>query len=524
MSADQTSHGALAPRSQDLASSAPSPLGRRVLAAVGLAGAVAVGAAGLGSTVPSSGAVAQEQGNTVVTPFPGAPASFADLVERVKGAVVSIHVTGKSRQASRPEGLFPRLPDGHPLEEFFKRFNPDQNQGRRRGQSRPSRPSLAQGSGFIISPDGYIVTNNHVIDNASKISVSVDGVEKWDAEMVGKDARTDLALLKIKNPDRQYKFVRFAKRQARVGDWVIAVGNPFGLGGTVTAGIVSAKQRDIGSGPYDYLQIDAAVNRGNSGGPTFNLQGEVVGVNTAIFSPSGGNVGIAFAVPAALATEVVGDLRDEGTVRRGWLGVRIQNVTDDIADSLGMDKAAGALITDITADGPAEKSALRVGDTIVAVNDTEIANSRDLARKVARLEPDETAAIRVLRDGGERTVDVKLGTFPGAEKVASRTTPKREKVPEEMEELGLTLLPSRLAEDEKVRGVIVTKVTPNSTAADKGIAAGDIILEVSNRKVSEPEDVEAGVRRAERQGRKAVLLRVQSGDNQRFIALPLKRG
>ncbi|MEO0620469.1 MAG: PDZ domain-containing protein, partial [Pseudomonadota bacterium] len=297
------------------------------------------------------------------------------------------------------------------------------------------------------------------------------------------------------------------------------------LGGTVTAGIVSAKQRDIGSGPYDYLQIDAAVNRGNSGGPTFNLRGEVVGVNTAIFSPSGGNVGIAFAVPAALATEVVSDLRREGTVKRGWLGVRIQNVTEDIADSLGMSKAAGAMITDITSGGPAEKSALKVGDAIVAVNDASIKNSRDLARKVARLEPDETAAIRVMRDGGERTIDVKLGTFPVGDQVASRTTPKREKLTSEMSELGLTLTPSRLSGNDDIKeGVIVTNVTPESEAAEKGITAGDIILEVSGAKVNEPEDVEAAVRKAEERGRRAVLLRIQSGDNQRFIALPLNKG
>ncbi len=506
------------------AKSAPRRGALKSLPVLALAGVMGAGALGFSMSNVPTAALAQEQSNTVVTPFPGAPASFADLVEQVQGAVVSIHVTN---EVESPKGFgnngsrsIPQLPKGHPLEEFFKRFNGTPNPGGRG----PARPSLAQGSGFIISPDGYVVTNNHVIDKASKISVSVSGDEKWDADLIGKDARTDLALLKIKDTSRPFKFVRFSKRQARVGDWVIAVGNPFGLGGTVTAGIVSAKSRDIGSGPYDYLQIDAAVNRGNSGGPTFNLQGEVVGVNTAIFSPSGGNVGIAFAVPAKLATEVISDLRSEGTVKRGWLGVRIQNVTEDIADSLGMSKAAGAMITDITEGGPAEKSALKVGDAIIGVNEQPIKNSRDLARKVASLEPNDVAEVLVMRDGGERTIDVKLGTFPGGKKLAKLTTPKKDKITEEMEELGLTLAPSSASGNDDVKGVIVTNVKPDSEAATKGIQPGDIILEVAGRKVTEPEQVEAGVRKAEKRGRRAVLLRIQSGENQRFIALPLKKG
>lgn len=523
MSLTQHNQTSTASRVDVQAKTAPRRGALKSLPVLALAGVMGAGALGFSlSNVPTA-ALAQETNGTVVTPFPGAPASFADLVEEVKGAVVSIHVTNevtKSKGFGSGGGSVPQLPKGHPLEEFFKRFNGQPNPGGRG----PARPSLAQGSGFIISPDGYVVTNNHVIDKASKISVSVDGDDKWEADLIGKDARTDLALLKIKDTSRPFKFVRFSKRQARVGDWVIAVGNPFGLGGTVTAGIVSAKSRDIGSGPYDYLQIDAAVNRGNSGGPTFNLQGEVVGVNTAIFSPSGGNVGIAFAVPAKLATEVIADLRSEGSVKRGWLGVRIQNVTDDIADSLGMSKAAGAMITDITDGGPAEKSALKVGDAIVAVNDQPIKNSRDLARKVAELEPKDIAEIRVMRDGGERTIDVKLGTFPGGKKLAKLTTPKKDKITEELEQLGLTLAPSSASGNEDVKGVIVTNVKPDSEASTKGIQPGDIILEVAGRKVSEPEDVEAGVRKAEQRGRRAVLLRIQSGETQRFIALPLKKG
>ncbi|MET0193315.1 MAG: trypsin-like peptidase domain-containing protein, partial [Hyphomicrobiaceae bacterium] len=283
-----------------------------------------------------SGALAQlkaQQADSVQTPFGRAPLSFADIVERVKPAVVSIQVSNGAKLASNPKGGAPRgtvpeVPEDSPFFEFFKRLPPEF-----RGQPTP-RPTQAQGSGFVISPDGFVVTNNHVIDGANKITVNFDQDNKYEAELVGTDQRTDLALLKIKGGKGNFPHVKFADKQPRVGDWVVAVGNPFGLGGTVTAGIVSALGRDIGSGPYDYMQIDAAVNRGNSGGPTFNLDGEVVGVNTAIYSPSGGNVGIAFAVPAKVATEVVTQLQSGGSVSRGWLGVKIQNVDEDTAASL----------------------------------------------------------------------------------------------------------------------------------------------------------------------------------------------
>ena len=261
-----------------------------------------------------------------------------------------------------------------------------------------------------MSADGYVVTNNHVIDDASKITVVMNDRTEVEATLIGTDPRTDIALLKLKG-SKTYPFVKFATKPARVGEWVLAVGNPFGLGGTVTAGIISAKNRDIGSGPYDYLQIDAAVNRGNSGGPAFDLSGDVVGVNTAIFSPSGGNVGIAFAVPAALVAEVVADLKSGGSVSRGWLGVHIQNVTDDIAASLGMDLAHGALVTKVMPDGPAARDGIIVGDTIVAVNNLKVKDSRDLARKVADLDPKTTAQIKVLRQGREKVLGVRLASF-----------------------------------------------------------------------------------------------------------------
>ena len=250
-----------------------------------------------------------------------------------------------------------------------------------------ARPSLAQGSGFVISADGYVVTNNHVIDGASKIQVSFDKDNKYEAELIGADQRTDIALLKIKDSSKPFTFVKFSDKTPRIGDWVLAIGNPFGLGGSVTAGIVSAQGRDIGSGPYDYMQIDAAVNRGNSGGPTFNLEGEVVGVNTAIYSPSGGNVGIAFAIPAKTAAEVVTQLKSGGSVNRGWLGVKIQNVDEDTAASLGLNEPKGALVSEVTAGGPAADAGLKNGDAILSVNGNKVADSRDLARQIAGYAP-----------------------------------------------------------------------------------------------------------------------------------------
>jgi len=445
-----------------------------------------------------------------------APLSFADLVERVRPSVVSINVkNGNTRTAA--EDLFkgiPDLPDDHPLNEFFKRFQQDP-----RNDQRNRRPILAQGSGFIISEDGYVVTNHHVIDKASEISVTLDDGKKLEAKLIGSDPRTDLALVKI-SENRKFPTVKFASEQARVGDWVLAVGNPFGLGGTVTAGIVSARGRDIGSGPYDYLQIDAAVNRGNSGGPAFNLKGEVVGVNSAIFSPSGGNVGIAFAIPSDLAKTVISQLRSTGSVSRGWLGVTIQNVTEDIAESLGLETPKGAMVAKLTPNGPAAESGIEVGDTIVEVNGDEIRDSRDLARKVASLEPNKTARITVFRDGRELDVAVRLGLFPDRQKLAKLED--GQPLGTDLEILGLTIAPAKEESGLSKDGVVITEVNPKSGAADKGLKAGDVILEIGGQIVSKPDDVEQGVKSAKDKGRKAVLLRIRSGEEQRFIALPLK--
>jgi serine protease Do len=504
----------------------PGPLRRPVLgitAALAGAGVLALGLAGDNVKV-----FAQDAAQTVETPFGRAPLSFADVIEKVKPSVVSISVVaGGGKVASKggnnkmPEG-FPDVPEDSPFYEFFKNLPKEFKNMPQRQQ-----PTQAQGSGFIISPDGYVVTNNHVIDGATKIQVSFDDQEKLDAELIGTDPRTDVALLKIKPSatHKQFHAVKFADKPGRVGDWALAVGNPFGLGGTVTAGIISALGRDIGSGPYDFIQIDAAVNKGNSGGPTFNLNGEVIGVNTAIFSPSGGNVGIAFAVPARTATDVIEQLKKSGTVSRGWLGVKIQNVDDDTAAALGLKEAKGALVSEVTPNGPASGSGLKVQDAIIQVNAEKIADSRDLARKIADFSPDTTVDVKVWRNNNEETIKVKLGKFPGSSEEIAKLEQDNNKSGETpdstaLEQLGLTLAPNR---GNKEGGVAVTEVDPDSDAAEKGIKAGDVILEVSGEQVSGLNDVIEGVKKAKELGRTAVMLHIKSQDQKRIVPIQLKK-
>jgi serine protease Do len=305
----------------------------------------------------------------------------------------------------------PDLPPGHPLERFFRQFREGgPGSPRERGQ-RPPRPRQSQGSGFFISADGYLVTNNHVVENGSEIQVVMDDGRTLDARIVGTGPKTDLAVLKVDSSDLPY--VRLASQKARVGDWVMAVGNPFGLGGTVTAGIVSAQHRDIGAGPYDdFIQIDAPVNRGNSGGPTFNLAGEVVGVNTAIFSPSGGNVGIAFAIPASTVETVVAALKEDGSVTRGYIGIQMQPVTREIAEAIGLREPKGALVAEALKDGPAAKAGIRTGDTIVAVDGQPVREARDLSRRIASVAPGKTVSVTAYRDGKERTVSIEVAKQP----------------------------------------------------------------------------------------------------------------
>ena len=460
-----------------------------------------------------------------------APASFADIVDRVKPAVVSIDVTGAGPKVALntpgqkgtprralPDG-FPEIPEDHPLYDFFKNLPRGFGGG---GSNQPQRPTQGKGSGFLISADGFVVTNNHVIDNSAKIQVSFDENTKYEADLIGTDPRTDIALLKLKGVDKPLPFVKFSTaKDPRVGDWVLAVGNPFGLGGTVTAGIVSALGRDIGSGPYDFLQIDAAVNRGNSGGPTFNLDGEVVGVNTAIFSPSGGNVGIAFAIPARTAADVIEQLKSSGSVSRGWLGVKIQPIDEDTAASLGLPQAKGALVNEVTAGGPAAASGLKNGDVVLTVDGQPINDSRDLARKVAALAPNKTVDVRVMRGGKEQIVPVKLGTFPAGKELAKLEEPTKPTAVAEPNQLGLTLAPA--SKDIK-DGVAIADVETGSDADQKGLRAGDVILDVNSQAVAKADDVSKGIADAVKSGRPAVMMRVRTGDQTRFVAVRLKKG
>jgi serine protease Do len=383
------------------------------LGAAAVAALMAGGAVGSGMVAP---APAHAELRSLAQPV--AMPSFADVIDRVKPAVVSVRV--KVQQAAfrdsedGPQFSMPDLPDGHPLERFFRQFREREDAPRGRGgRPEPRQFGQSQGSGFFVSADGYLVTNNHVVENGAEVQVVMDDGRTLDAKVVGSDAKTDLALLKVEGSD--FPHVRLASAKARVGDWVLAVGNPFGLGGTVTAGIVSAQHRDIGAGPYDdFIQIDAPVNRGNSGGPTFNLAGEVVGVNTAIFSPSGGNVGIAFAIPASTVDRIVTSLKDKGEVTRGFIGVQMQPVTREIAEAIGLKDAKGALVAEPLKDSPAAKAGIRSGDTIVAVDGRRIDEAKDLSRAIADTAPGKKVSLTVFRNGEERTVTLEVGRQPKA--------------------------------------------------------------------------------------------------------------
>jgi serine protease Do len=483
-------------------------------------GAAAVAA--LGGVAIENGAFSTSAAIAATAPPSGGPASFADVVDRVKTSVVSVKVKladgGDADVDSDMPGM-PQFPPGSPFDRFFKKFgmpNDEDGQGLHR---RPHRSSMAQGSGFLISADGYVVTNNHVVDHATEVEVTTSDGKTIDAKVIGTDPKTDLALLKIKG-EGSFPFVGFASQPPRVGDWVIAVGNPFGLGGTVTAGIVSARGRDIGSGPYDdFLQIDAPVNHGNSGGPTFNTEGEVVGVNTAIFSPSGGSVGIGFAIASDVVKTVVEQLKDTGVVERGWLGVEIQPVTPDLADSLGVKNASGALVAKETANSPAEAAGVKVGDVITAVNGDNVADPKELARRIAALGPKKVAELAVWRNGGQQTINVTLGAMPTEkQQQASLEAPAHADDGGQLAKLGMKL--TRAKEGEE--GVRVTDVDPNSSAAEHGIQSGDVILDAAGKTVTRPEEILAAFATAKADGRKAVLLRVKTEQSVRFVALPTR--
>jgi serine protease Do len=445
------------------------------------------------------------------------PVGFGDLVEKVKPAVISVRVKVNANTASNSlEGNLP-FPQNSPMDRFFRRFGmPNQEQGPQLNR----RPVTAQGSGFFISADGYAVTNNHVVDKATSVEVVTDEGKTLDAKVIGTDSRTDLALIKVEGRN-DFPHVTFADKAPRIGDWVVAVGNPFGLGGSVTAGIVSARGRDIGSGPYDdYIQIDAPINRGNSGGPTFDMDGNVIGVNTAIFSPSGGSVGIGFDIPANTVESVIAQLKDKGTVNRGWIGTQIQPVTAEIAEGLGMKGSEGALVTEPQANSPAAKAGILSGDVITAVNGHAVKDARDLARQIGAMAPGTTAKLSVWRKGEEKSISLTLGEMP-KEREARATDSAPQGT--DTARLGLTVAPAAQVAGAGAEGVVVTNVDPNGPASERGVKTGDVILDVGGKAVATPADVRDAISEAQKSGKRTVLMRMKSNDSMKFVAVPLGR-
>ncbi|MCW1840592.1 Do family serine endopeptidase [Prosthecomicrobium hirschii] len=457
--------------------------------------------------------------------------SFADVVDRVGPAVVSIRVKADQPRQFMSD-IFPDVPEGSPLERFFRewqdRGGPNGGpgeRGNRRGEGPRGNnaPVTSQGSGFIIAPEGKIVTNFHVVKGAREVTVVTTDGSEYRATVLGSDEKTDVALVQIDEKGKTFPTVPFARNEIRVGDWVLAVGNPFGLGGSVTAGIISARGREIGAGPYDdFLQIDAPINRGNSGGPTFNLAGEVVGMNTAIFSPSGGSVGIGFAIPTSTVERVIAQLEKNGQVVRGWLGVQIQGINRDIADSLGMKQARGALVAEPQADSPAAKAGIKSGDVILAVEGKPVRNPRDLARTVAGYDPGSTVRVTLLRAGKEQDVSVVLGKLPNEQRRADAGRSGDDGVPgsTSLADLGVMVSPaSEVGQGD--RGVAVVRVDPAGPAASRGIEVGDLILDIQGTPVATARDLGSAISKARADGRRSVLARVVKNGETRFVPLPL---
>ncbi len=453
------------------------------------------------------------------------PSSFADLAEALSPAVVNISSTQKMVVPQDFPDM-PQFPEGSPFEEFFEEFM------QRRGGGAPIPPAASLGSGFIIDAEkGYIITNNHVVRDAENVRVTLASDITIDAEIIGLDEKTDIAVLKIDPTGLDLTGVSFGDSDSlRVGDWILAIGNPFGLGGSVTAGILSARARDINSGPYDdYLQTDASINRGNSGGPLFDMNGKVIGINTAIFSPTGGSVGIGFAIPSDLAAPVIAQIIKYGHTRRGWLGVRIQSVTEEIAESLGLDKPRGALVASVNKEGPAQKAGLQAGDIILEVNDQDIREMKYLPRIVAENDIGATAKIKFWRDNKEQTTEVVIGELEKAEKDGLlSSTVKSTGTGTEIDSVGLTLKPlsaplrTEYGIANTIQGVLISNVKNMSEAAKKGLSEGDIIVEINQQPVKQPQEILDIIDKAQKNDRKSVLLLINDNGNVRFVALKLQ--
>jgi serine protease Do len=486
---------------------------------VGLGAAVVLIAPSMAPKSDVFGATAQAQNlSEKAQQIEQKPVGFADIVEKVKPAVISVRVKiDQPANSHLDDDQQIPFPKDSPFERFFKRFGMPDTPGLNSG------PEIitGQGSGFFISGDGYAVTNNHVVENAESVKVTTDDGKNYNAKVIGTDPRTDLALIKVDGSN--FPYVKLADTTPRVGDWVLAVGNPFGLGGTVTAGIVSARGRDIGAGPYDdFIQIDAPVNKGNSGGPTFDVNGNVIGVNTAIYSPSGGSVGIAFAIPADTVKSVISQLRENGHVTRGWIGVQIQPVTPDIADSMGLKKAAGALVAEPQPNSPAVKAGIQSGDVITAVNGKTIRDARQLARLIGTMAPGASVTLDLIHSGQQKTVTLTLGTLPNAKEASNEKSPQKDHGSEvEVPKLGFSLAPADKVSGAGGKGVVVTAISEGGVAADHGLQVGDVILDVGGKTVTTPDDVSKGLADARKDGKHSVLFRVKSGGDTKFVALPL---
>ena len=483
-----------------------------------IAAVVGAGAMGLWLPVVAMADTAIE----TTAPVQGGP-NFADLVERVRPAVVSVRVkiqdSGDQQTAMSDQPQFngENPFQGTPFEKFFKKFGHGQKDKDKSDGEGQGPIAHGQGSGFFVSGDGYIVTNNHVVDHAVDVEVVLDDDRTLPAKVIGVDPKTDLALIKVEGTGHPY--LHLAMSKPRIGEWVVAVGNPFGLGGTVTAGIVSAEGRDIGSGPYDdFIQIDAPVNKGNSGGPTFNLKGEVIGVNTAIFSPTGGSVGIAFDIPSTTVATVIPQLQAGGKVERAWLGVQIQPVTAEIADSLGLKAAKGALIAQPQDGSPGAKAGLKAGDVITEVDGNEVADARDLARKIGGMKPGVTAKLTVIHEGQSQRVDVTLGEMTDGKVEKASLKPEKG---DQLGTLGLEVMPASSVDGAGDRGIAVTSVDPNGKGAELGFATGDVILKVGGKQVSSAADLKGAMDELKSSGKKSALFLVKRNDEQRFVLVPV---
>lgn len=483
-----------------------------------IAGVMALGLIGVGAADPFSNASAFASSASAES-VRQQPSSFADLVEKVAPAVVSIQVDVD--RTMQPAAL-PQIPA--PFRDFFRQFDGPRNGGRQFAEPRRFRTQAA-GSGFIIDASGYVVTNHHVIDSARKITVKLSDGRELDAKLIGSDKDTDVALLKIEGRDFPTVTVGDDDRPLRVGDWVVAVGNPFGLGGSVTAGIVSSIGRDIGNGPFtDYIQIDAPINQGNSGGPAFDVNGRVVGMNTAIFSPSGGSIGIGFAVPASTIQTIVDQLKTNGSVSRGWLGVQIQNLTPELASSMGIKETKGALVADVVTGSPAERAGFSQGDIVVSLNGKTMEDTRSLTQTVASLKAGEKARFEVMRDGARRTLTAVI------EKRDPDRLASAEEAPVGPGSLGMRLMPvtpslrDQYELDDDMTGAVVVAVDPASEAGSKGIRPGDVVKRVGARNVRAPGDVSRGIEEAKSAGRESVLALISGSQGDRFVALRIAKG